>query len=176
MNFKELALKRESCRDYDGRPVAHELLADIMETACLSPSACNSQPWKLVAAEGEKAAEIRPLVQECGRNKFAVNVPAFVAICETEARLMPGVNENNQHFAQMDVGMVTMMLTLAAADRGLSTCILGCFNEEAIKDVLSIPENVSVRLVVAVGYGKTDEPRKKVRKEADAVRSFNRWQ
>lgn len=175
MNFKDLALKRESCRDYSDKPVSHELLEEIMATACLSPSACNSQPWKLIGAEGEVAVALRPLVQECGRNKFAVNVPAFVAICETEAKLMPGVNENNQHFAQMDVGMVTMMLTLAAADAGLDTCILGCFNEEKIKEVLEIPDDVVLRLVVAVGYGKTEEPRKKVRKNAEDVCSFNRW-
>ena len=63
MNFKKLALCRESCRDYDNRPVSHELLHDIMKTACLSPSACNSQPWKLIAAEGEMGEKVRPLVQ-----------------------------------------------------------------------------------------------------------------
>ncbi len=175
MTFKELALKRESCRDYSDKPVDHDILADVMETACLSPSACNSQPWKLVAAEGEQAVALRPFVQECGRNKFAVNVPAFVAVCETKAKLLPGVRDNEQHFAQMDVGMVTMMLTLAAADAGLSTCILGCFNEEKVKEVLSIPDEAVVRLVIAVGYGKTEEPRKKIRKEASEVRSFQRW-
>lgn len=175
MTFKELALKRESCRDYSDKPVSHELLEEIMETACLSPSACNSQPWKLIAAEGEQAVMLRPLVQECGRNKFAEKVPAFVAICETKAKLMPGVRDNEQHFAQMDVGMVTMMLTLAAADVGLSTCILGCFNEEKIKEVLAIPEEAVLRLVVAVGYGKTEQPRKKVRKAGEEVRSFQRW-
>ena len=175
MNFKELALKRESCRDYSDASVSHELLEEIIATACLSPSACNSQPWKLIAAEGETAALLRPLVQACGRNKFAVNVPAFVAICETKAKLLPGVREDNQYFAQMDVGMVTLMLTLAASDAGLSTCILGCFNEEKIKEVLEIPNDAVLRLVVAVGFGKTDEPRKKVRKSANDVRSFNRW-
>ena len=175
MTFKELALKRESCRDYSDKPVSHELLNQIMETACLSPSACNSQPWKLIGAEGETAVALRAFVQECGRNKFADKVPAFVVICETKAKLLPGVRDNEQHFAQMDVGMVTMMLTLAAADAGLSSCILGCFNEEKIKELLSVPEEAVVRLVVAVGYGTSETPRKKIRKAAEETCSFNRW-
>ena len=129
MSFRDLALIRESCRDYLDKPVSHDLLADIVETACFSPSACNSQPWKMVVAEGDVAEKMRPMVQVGGRNRFAENVSAFVAICETVAQLKPGVRENEQYFAQMDLGMVTMMLTLAAADKGLSTCILGCFDE-----------------------------------------------
>ncbi len=175
MNFKELALRRESCRDYDGRPVAHELLSEIVETACLSPSACNSQPWRLILAEGEVAEQLRPMMQVGGRNKFTENVPAFVAICETKAVLRPGVNENDQHFAQMDIGMATMMLTLAAADQGVASCILGCFDEAAVKSLLQIPEEIPLRLVVALGYAKADGPRPKVRKPADEVSGLQRW-
>ncbi len=175
MSFKDLALTRESCRDYLDKPVSHDLLSEIMETACLSPSACNSQPWKLVAVEDNVAKALRPFVQVGGRNAFAENVPAFVVICETPAHLKPGVRDNQQHFAQMDVGMITMMLTLAAADKGLSTCILGCFDEDAIKELLEIPEDIPVRLVIAVGYSRTDTPRQKIRKPGDDVCSFQRW-
>ena len=175
MSFKELALVRESCRNYREEAVSHDLLEEIVEIACNSPSACNSQPWKLVIAEGEVAEKLRPMVQVGGRNSFAERVPAFISICETKAQLKPGVRENNQYFAQMDLGMITMMLTLAAADKGLASCILGCFDEGAIKDLLAIPEDVPLRLVLAVGYSQTDVPRQKVRKPLDEVRSFQRW-
>ena len=175
MTFRELALCRESCRDYSDRPVDHALLCDIMETACLSPSACNSQPWRLVLAEDEVAEKMRPLMQVGGRNKFTDKVPAFVAICETKALLKPGVRENEQYFAQMDLGMATMMLTLAAADSGLSSCILGCFDENGVKELLNIPEEIPVRLVVAIGYANAEGPRPKIRKAAEEVRAFQRW-
>ena len=172
MNFHELALKRESCRNYDGRPVSHELLCEILETARLSPSACNSQPWKLILAENEVAEKLRPLVSENGRNTFCHNVPAFVAICETKATLKPGVTGDPQRYAQMDVGMVTMMLTLAAADKGVGSCILGTFNQEKTKELLNIPEDVTVRLVIALGYSADESPRKKIRKPEEAVVGF----
>lgn len=173
--FKELALKRESCRNYDGRPVPHELLKSVLETACLSPSACNSQPWRMIAVEGEKAEELRPMVQGAGLNRFADNVSTFVVICETKASLKEGVGGERQRFAQMDVGMLTMMLTLAATDAGLSTCILGCFREKRIKEFLNIPEDVPVRLVVAMGYAKDESIRKKIRKAQDEVIGYQTW-
>lgn len=44
MDFKELQLKRESCRIYSDKPVPRELLTELIEVGRLSPSACNSQP------------------------------------------------------------------------------------------------------------------------------------
>lgn len=173
--FKELALERESCRAFDGRPVPHDLLCEVMETACLSPSACNSQPWRMIAVEGEKAAAMRELISNTGRNLFVSEVSTFVAICETKAVLKPGTQQDHQHFAQMDLGMATVMLTLAAADKGLSTCILGCFDEQGIKEFLQIPADVPLRLVVAVGYAKQEGVRKKIRKPAEEIMGFQAW-
>ncbi|MBE7034647.1 MAG: nitroreductase [Ruminococcaceae bacterium] len=175
MAFKELALCRESCRDYDGRCVSHDLLEEIMDVACLSPSACNSQPWRMVAAEGETAKALAEEIKKSGRNFFVDNCGAFIAICETEAVLRAGVNEDQQYFAQMDIGMMTMMLTLAAADKGIASCILGCFDDEGCHKVLGIPKDVPLRLIIALGYAKNETPRDKIRKPKDQTTAFQNW-
>ena len=48
MNFKELAQKRYSVRNYQSTPVEKEKLIQIIEAALLAPSAVNFQPWKFV--------------------------------------------------------------------------------------------------------------------------------
>ncbi len=175
MNFKQLVLQRESCRDYTGEPISHETLCEILETARLAPSACNSQPWRLIAVEGEQAAGLRPLTQFNGRNRFTDKVSSFIVICETKATLKAGVAEDEQRFAQMDIGIVTAMLTLAATEHGVASCILGCFDEAAVKQLLEIPESIRVRLVLALGHGTAEQPRPKIRKPEQEVVSFNRW-
>ena len=175
MSFKDLVLKRESCREYDGRPVPHDVLLDLMQTACLAPSACNSQPWKLIAAEGEVAKQIREDIIKSGRNHFCENVGSFIVLCETPAVLRAGVEKDSQYYAQMDLGMMTMALTLAAADKGLSTCILGLFDEPSVRKTLAIPENIIIRLIVSVGYAAKEGVRDKVRKPAAETMSFDRW-
>lgn len=175
MTFKELMLKRESCRKYDGRPVPHDVLLELMETACLSPSACNSQPWKLIAAEGEVAKQISQDIQKSGRNQFCENVGSFIVLCETPATLRAFVNKESQYYAQMDLGMITMALTLAAADKGLSTCILGLFDEPSVRKTLSIPDEIPIRLIISVGYAAEDGVRDKVRKDESETISFDRF-
>lgn len=175
MDFKHLALKRESCRDYTGEAVPHEMLCEILESARLAPSACNSQPWRLIAAEGKTAEKLRPMTQAGGANRFTDAVSTFVVICETKATLRAGVAEDSQKFAQIDTGIVTAMLTLAAADNGVASCIMGCFDEAGTKQLLSIPEDAKVRLIIALGYANAKEPRKKNRKPEAEVQSFDRW-
>lgn len=57
MNFNELILKRESCRNYNGEPVNTDLLIKCVDAARLSPSACNSQPWKYYIINGGENAK-----------------------------------------------------------------------------------------------------------------------
>ena len=176
MSFSELAKIRESCRSYSDKKVSHELLLQILSDALLAPSACNSQPWKLIACEDDTAENLKQFIGDGGTaNAFAKKAPAFVVVCETPAVLRPGVMAESQQFAQMDVGEATAYLTLAAADRGLSTCIMGIFMEDGIKKLLNIPDSAVVRLVLAVGYASEAGSRPKTRKPFDEVASFNRW-
>lgn len=46
MTVKEAISKRRSIRKYTDQPVSGEHLLELIEAARLSPSGCNSQPWR----------------------------------------------------------------------------------------------------------------------------------
>lgn len=173
MRFDELILKRESCRNFLVKAVEADKFTACLNAARLSPSACNSQPWKLYAANGtEAAAKIREAVQYKGRNGFAENCPAFTVVTEQKATLLPAIaaEHDSQDFAQIDLGLCVAHYCLEATDLGLSTCILGWFDEEKLKAALGLTENEKIRLVLATGYAAADTVRAKKRKElADTV-------
>lgn len=169
--FFELVNKRESCRNYSGEPIERELIEKCIEAARLSPSACNSQPWTFVMADGEIAREVAKCTQKSVFNKFTDNCPAFIVICENEATLsskLTGIVAK-QHFAQMDIGLTTAHICYQATDSGLSTCILGIFDEDRLKEILAIPKNKKIRLVLAIGYAADGDLRTKKRKEFSDV-------
>jgi nitroreductase len=59
MNFEELILKRQSDRRYLPDPLEKEDIMKCLEAARMSPSACNSQPWKFIVVDDkEKLAEM----------------------------------------------------------------------------------------------------------------------
>ena len=72
MNFSEITIQRQSCRNYDStRPVEEEKLNAILEAARLSPSACNAQPYHLTVCTGDVAKAVAKASQGMGMNKFA---------------------------------------------------------------------------------------------------------
>lgn len=167
-DFFELVRTRESCRDYDGgREAEKEKLEKIIEAARLSPSACNSQPWHFTVVSGkEKSPSIAKAVQKLSLNKFTSSCPAFIVINEEEANLLSkaGGKMIDQKFALTDIGIAAAHIVLAARELGLSTCIMGTFDEKKVREICGIAKNKRVRLVIAVGYAKSDEIREKKRK------------
>ena len=59
MEFNKLINLRESCRSFDPqKEVSDEIIKNIIESARLSPSACNGQPYFFTVCKGDKAKEI----------------------------------------------------------------------------------------------------------------------
>ena len=167
MNFYEIAQNRQSCRAYDAtRPVEEEKINAILETARLSPSACNGQPYHFTVCRGEAAQKVAKATQGMGMNKFASDAPVQLVISEMpyvkSAALGAKVKGND--YRSIDIGIVAAYITAEACAQGLSTCILGWLDDAKIREICSL--DGAVRLVITVGYAKEgDKLRDKKRKE-----------
>ena len=174
MNFMELCLKRQSCRNFADRPVEHEKLAKCVEAARLAPSGCNAQPWSFVVVEDPKVVpEVAKCAQQMGMNEYISGARAFFVVLEEHAVLMPGIRKilDSQYFAKGDLGAAVATLCYAAEDQGLGTCILGIYDREALSRLLNIPQDKRYAGLIAVGYPAEDKVRDKSRKPmAELVR------
>lgn len=139
--FLELAARRQSDRRFDAdRPVEPEKIARIVEAARLAPSACNSQPWHFVVVDDPDtknrvadAAASRVL----GMNHFTKQAPVHLLIVEESGNLTStfGGWVKSKHFPHIDIGIAAAHIALAAADEGLGSCIVGWFDEAAVRKV-----------------------------------------
>ena len=171
-DFMELCRKRQSCREYSGRPVEHEKLQAIMEAVRLTPSGCNSQPWSFVVVED---AQILPEVVKCAQsfdnNPWADKAGAFVVVLEEYAQLMPQLRKliDSQYFAKSDLGAACYGMTLAAEDLGLGSCIIGVFDRPRLRELLAIPKEKQIHMILALGYPAEDTVREKKRKPMQEI-------
>jgi nitroreductase len=180
MDFLDLVKKRQSDRAYDSnRPVEAEKLDYIMEAVRLAPSACNAQPWKfIVVNEPLIVKETASCVADkaLGMNHFAFQAPVFIVVLEEAANFTStlGSTVKQKHFPHMDLGIAAAHITLAAAEQGLGTCIVGWFNEKKLRKVLDIPSSKRPVLVITLGYS-TQTLREKKRKKTEDVVSYNKY-
>ena len=174
MNFLEIANARQSTRAYDEtRPVEDEKLGAILEAARLSPSACNGQPYHLTVCTGDTAKEVAMACRGLGMNKFAVQAPICIVVSEmpyVKSAAM-GAKVKNNDYRSIDIGIATAYLTAEAAAQGLSTCILGWFDNEKICKLCDLEH--PARLVITLGYAKEDDKlRPKKRKDMAELVSY----
>ena len=171
MNFTEIARERQSCRSYAAeRAVEEEKLRAVLEAARLAPSACNGQPYHLTVCRGELAQEVAKATMGMGMNKFASDAPVQIVISEKPyvASAALGAKAKGNDYRSIDIGIMTAYLTAEATAQGLSTCILGWFDDAKIRKLCDI--DGAVRLVVTLGYAKEgDVLRAKKRKSMDEL-------
>ena len=167
MNFSEIAKTRQSCRIYDSaKPVEDEKLKAILESAVLSPSACNAQPYHFTVCKGEKAKEVAEATRGMGMNKFTSDVPVMIVISEEAYNKTAGVGAilKDNDYRSIDIGIACAYLTAEATAQGLETCILGWLDDKKIRKICDLKH--AVRLVIALGYPKENyELREKKRKD-----------
>ena len=171
MNFTEIAKNRQSCRSYDAtRPVEEEKLSAILESARLSPSACNGQPYHFSVCRGENAKAVAKATTGMGMNKFAADAPVLLVISEKPyvKSAAVGAKLKKNDYRSIDIGIAAAYITAEAAAQGLGTCILGWFDNDDIRRICSL--DGAVRLVITIGYPKADDKlRPKKRKELDEL-------
>lgn len=167
MDFKELVIARQSCRKYDSsREVEKEKLDQILEAARLSPSACNGQPYRMTVCRGELKNAVAKATQGPGINGFVSDAPILIVISEEDyvktAAIGSKLKKND--YRSIDIGILAAHITLMATELGLSTCILGWFSDEKIRQLCGLKS--PVRLVISLGYAREDDTlRQKKRKD-----------
>ncbi len=174
MNFREIAENRQSCRGYDPhKPVEKAKLDAVLESAQLSPSACNGQPYHITVCTGECAQKVAKSTQGMGMNKFATDAPVMLVISEKPYVKTAALGAKLKHndYRSIDIGILSAYITAEAAAQNLGTCILGWLDDEKIRKLCNL--DGAVRLVITLGYPKDgDKLRIKKRKDMNELVSF----
>ena len=179
MHFSELIRTRQSVREYQDKAVEDEKLARLIEAVRLAPSASNSQPWRLILITDpniKARVALATFSTLVSFNKFAPQAPVLAILTIERAKLITqiGGRLKDREFPLIDIGIAAGQFCLQAAELGLGTCMLGWFDEAAIKSILQIPKKVRIGLLITLGYPPDDYPlREKIRRSAGEMSRFN---
>lgn len=141
MDVFEAIKARESIRAYSPKPVPNELLLKIAEAAQFAPSAGNIQPWHFIFVTDK---DKRKKLSEGRFAGFLAESPVVVVGC--------GDQKASPNWYIVDVTIALEHVALTAASEGLGTCWVGSFEEDKVKQLLKIPEDYRVIVLLAMGY------------------------
>jgi nitroreductase len=180
-NFLSLAKKRRSCRSFiRGKNLPAKDLDKCVEAALLAPSACNSQPWKFVIIDSPAMmGTVKKATCEgaYSMNSFAVDASAFIAVISERPKIPAVIGSlvRGTDLRRIDTGIACEHIVLQAMDMGISSCILGWFDEKSLRKALRVPRGRKIELIIALGYGTGKPPGKRRLKDRERTVSRNSY-
>lgn len=150
----DLIRRRRTVRRFTDEAVADEAIDVLIEVAMCAPTRLNRQPWHFVVIR-DRALQ-RSLAELLRIHPYIEQAAALIAVC--------GQPEASTTWL-MDVSAATENLLLAATATGLGGAWVGAPNttlwdmlEEYLHDVLRIPPDVRMPVLVAVGHPAEHPP------------------
>lgn len=152
MEFKEVVKNRYSCKKFLDEQVSKESLEQILEAGRLAPTAKNLQEQHIYVVQSKEYLDRIDQVTPCRYNAPTVLVVAFDT---NNVFTYPGGKRDS---GVEDASIVATHLTLAAYNEGVDSCWINFFDPDQLKDVLKLPENEEILMLLDLGYGDNSSP------------------
>ena len=147
MNVVDAINTRRAYRSLEPVEITEELIRDLARHAGLAPSCNNNQPWRFVfVRDPGQLAKIHAALPKS--NKW-IELASMIVAVFSHAGEDCTVKERIYH--QFDAGMGAAFLILRATELDLVAHPVAGYDEAAVKQILSIPENYQIITLVNVG-------------------------
>ena len=149
-------------RKYQEKPIPPEVVRKIVESAWLTASSNNRQPWHFIVVDDrETLCEIGSLAST---GHYIAEAPLAVAV----------IIENKS--AESDASRAIQSMVLTAWSEGVGSNWVGYYGLDAIKPILGIPTRLELFAIIPFGYPEAKLGLgKKNRKPFDEVISYGKY-
>src|SRR3989344_179730 len=171
MNFDKLIRTRRSVRKFKKAAPDWRDIIEAIDAARFAPIAGSAYTLKfIVVDEPEKIKKISEACQQ----EFVNEVSYLVVACSNPSRTINAYGENGDIYVRQQAGAGLQNFWLKLVEKGLSTCWVGYFVENIIKETLKIPKELNVEAFFPIGYSN-DKPEKKAKINLDNFLYFNKF-
>ena len=139
--------KRRAFRSLKPFNVTKKLINDLAESARLSASCFNNQPWRYIFVYDRKILEKMHEALSDG-NKWAQNASMIIFVL---GRSEDDCIIRDRIYYRFDIGMATAQMILRATELGLVAHPIAGYSPKKTREILNIPEDIDVITLVIVG-------------------------
>lgn len=172
MNFDELLKQRRSIRDYSPKKVSFENITKICEASRFSPMAGNIYTIRLVIINNER--KIKDIAEMCFEQNFVGKASCLIVVCSDLSSVVRSYDERGKIYARQQAGAAIENMLLKTAELKLATCWIGAFDEDAVKRILKIPENIQIEAILPIAYASKKTIEKK-KPDLKMIAFFEQW-
>ncbi len=179
--FREVMDGRRTVRQFDAsRPVAREMIEEILHVAGTAPSGAHKQPWTFVAvSSADLKARIRAATEEQEQRFYSEmapeewlrdlaplgtdwhkthlsDAPWVIVVFAQDYALHSDGSKSKHYYVNESVGIAVGFLLAAAREAGLASLTHTPSPMNFLRDLLERPANERTYLVIPLGYASPD--------------------
>ena len=151
MDVKEAIEKRRAYRSLDPAEITEELIRDLAESARLTPSCFNNQPWRFVFVYDPTV--LKEMHAALSKGNEWIHYASMIVVVFTKKDLDCDVK--GREYYLFDTGIATAHMILRATELGLVAHPIAGFHEDKVKEILGIPDDMTI--ITLVNFGKRRE-------------------
>lgn len=172
MDVLDCIATRRSIRKFSDIPVEFEKLGNILNAGRFAPNAGNLQDWKFVLVTEKEQRE--ELARACVEQHWVGTAPVIIVVCTEPEKTARFYGERGEKYSIQNGSAAIMSMLLAIHAEGLASCWVGAFEDEAVRRLLGVPDNVLVQGVLPVGYPdeKVPVPQRKTLEDVMFIESW----
>jgi nitroreductase len=149
MDVFEAMRRRRMHRQFTSEPVSEEMLDRLVQAAALAPMGGNELVRRLIVVSDPKLVKtVRDVTPS-----FLANAVAVIVVCTDLERAEASMGRQGREILSLlDAGAAAENMALAAPALGVGISFVRSVNDSALQEVLELPDQVRVDILVGVGH------------------------
>ncbi len=151
MGIYETAIRRRSIRRFKDMPISRQILERCVNAARLAPSAANLQPLEYIIIDDD---QLLPQVFSTLKWASYIRPEGDPPQGRRPRAYIVTLKNSNVGVASSvyDIGAAMQSMILVALEEGVGSCPLVSVDRDKLKEILNIPDDYEISLVLALGY------------------------
>lgn len=147
MSLKDLINQRRAYRSLSPVKITEEMINDLASCAQLSPSCFNNQPWNYIFIQSEdNLLKMREALSKANQWAYMASLIIVIMAKREDDCIIKG-----RDYYLFDTGMATTYIILRATELNLVAHPIAGFDEDKVKEILSIDPDFQVITLIIVG-------------------------
>ena len=153
--FLDLVKETRSVRRFlNERKIQEDTLVNLINLARLTPSGANKQPLKYMTVNTQEVCD--KVFATLAWAGYIKDWDGPVKEEQPVSYILMLRDSNIQKPLSFDDGIAAQTILLGARELGIGGCFIGNIKRTELRDILQIPEQYEISLVIALGYPKEE--------------------
>jgi nitroreductase len=147
MQLEEAIKSRKSVKRFLDKKPDWRKIIQAVDYVRFTPMAGNMFTIKLILVSDEKSIE---KIKQAAQQDF-VRAPYVLVVTSDREKVKKLYDTSDKGFAQQQAGAAIQNILLGLTEKGISTCWVGFFDDDIVRETLEIPKSQTIEAIFPLG-------------------------